>query len=1522
MKNVKKILSLILTVCMAFSVATQTLMPVTAYADSGNITSTVMSISTVVGNGTGGASVMLGDNGPAVSAGVSPKGVAVDGSGNLYIADTGNNRIRRVDHSTGYISTVAGTGPRGFSGDDGLAVSAQLDTPNGVAVDSSGNLYIADTYNHRIRRVDHVTEKISTVAGTGTPGFSGDNGPAASAELNRPLGVAVDGSGNLYIADAVNNRIRKVDTTGNISTIAGDGTQGFSGDNGPAAGACLSFPSGVTVDANGSLYIADTFNNCIRRVDHITKNISTMAGDGTQGFSGDNGPAASAKLNRPLGVAADGSSNLYIADTVNNRIRKVDATGNISTVAGDGTKGFSGDNGPAANAQLDYPDGVAVDGSGSLYIAESNNVRVRMVAPASYTIAPISDQTMIDIAAGYASGTQETRTITVTRGTGYLENLAAALSGGADSSFEITQPPAAALNTGSSATFTVKAKDGLSAGRYTETVTVSADNITNVAFTVTQVVTVSSPIISSVAGDGTQGFSGDNGPAASAWLYSPSGVAVDGSGNLYIADYGNNRIRRVDHSTANISTVAGTGNPGFSGDNGSASSAQLNRPRGVAVDGSGNLYIADTNNHRIRRVDHVTGSISTVAGTGTPGFSWDNSPAASAQLNCPSGVAVDSSDNLYIADSENHRIRRVDHSTGNISTVAGTGNPGFSGDNGSATFAQLEGPVGVAVDGSGNLYIADIYNKRIRRVDHSTGYISTVAGDGTQDFSGDNGPAASAKLNNPTGVAVDGSGNLYIADYKNNRIRRVNSSGWISTVAGDGTQDFGGDNGPAASAQLNYPNGVAVDGSGNLYITDYGNNRIRKVAPASYTIASISDQTMTDITAGYTSGTQETKTITVTRTGTSDVQNLAAALSGGAGSSFEITLPTAAILNTGTPSTAFTVKAKDGLAAGTYTATVTVSADNMVNVTFTVTQVVNALLPLGTVPVIQSAVAGNAHVNITWTGVTGATGYKIFKSTTSGSYSSDCNTANGAVYSYDVTELTNGVTYYFVVKAINGGNDSPSSAEVSAVPVTTCTVTFNSSGSVYTTKTVNAGESIGSAAWPTDPTRSSYTFGGWFTGENGAGTQLTSMTPVNATTTIYAKWTYSGGGGSSGSSSGSSTATTNPTTTVSGSTATTTVTPTVLGGTATGSVTTSQMSDALDKAKAAAGTNGTPNVKIQIDGASGASSFGTIIPRSSMQALVNGNAGALTLSGPAGSVSFEADALKTISGAASGDVTFNVAKTDSAQLSDAVKTLVGNHPVFTFSVTSGGSTISQFGGSVTVSVPYIPAAGEDTNAIVIYYIAADGALTMVPDARYDAATGMVIFTTTHFSTYAVGYNKVNFNDVSGTAWYSDAVTFLAARGITSGTTATRFSPDATLTRGQFITMLLRAYGISSDTNPTDNFADSGSTYYTNYLAAAKRLGISTGVGNNMFAPEKAITRQEMFTMLYNALKVIGQLPQGSSGKTFSDFTDAGQIDSWAKDAMTLLVKTGTVGGSDGKLTPLSTTTRAEMAQVLYNLLGK
>ena len=338
-------------------------------------------------------------------------------------------------------------------------------------------------------------------------------------------------------------------------------------------------------------------------------------------------------------------------------------------------------------------------------------------------------------------------------------------------------------------------------------------------------------IITTIAGTGIPGDSGDGGAATSAQLTSPWGVSVDISGNVYIADSGNYKIRKLT-STGIITTFAGTGSWGNGGDGGAATSAQLSSPYGVSVDISGNVYIADLYNVKIRMVTSK-GIITTIAGTGEYGSSGDGGAATSAQLNGPFGVSVGISGNVYIADLYNNKIRIV-NSTGIITTFAGTGTRGSSGDGGAAISAQLNGPEGVLVDISGNVYIADFDNHKIRMV-NSTGIITTIAGTGARGSTGDGGAATSATLNYPIGVSVDISGNVYIADAQNSKIRMVTSTGIITTFAGTGAYGSSGDGGPATSAQLYNPSGISVGTSGNVYIAD--NNKIRMVVPQGRVIA-------------------------------------------------------------------------------------------------------------------------------------------------------------------------------------------------------------------------------------------------------------------------------------------------------------------------------------------------------------------------------------------------------------------------------------------------------------------------------------------------------------------------------------------------------------------------------------------------------------------------------------------------------------------------------------------------------------
>ena len=654
---------------------------------------------------------------PAVNASLPhPGGIAVDSTGNQYF--TSDNCVFKIDLS-GTLTRVAGNSRPGFSGDGGLAINAQLDGSYGVAVDAGGNLYIADAGNNRIRMVSSAGI-ITTVAGAGSAGSFGDGGPATQAQLNYPLAVAVDSPGNLYIADSYNQRIRKVGAGGIIGTVAGDGTCCYSGDGGPAVKAQLHQPDGVATDAAGNLYIADLGNNRIRKVTAAGV-ISTLAGTNQNGYSGDGGPATSAQLAIAWAVAVDPAGNVYIADS--NRIRKVSLNGSIATIAGQRASGYSGDGGPAVNAQLDQPVAIAVDAAANLYIADTGNNRIRELA---------------------ATG-----------------------------------------------------------------------------------------VITTLAGDGTRNYSGDGGPAAKAQLYNPEGLFAAPSGKLYFADYA--RIRMLTPG-GNIATVAGDGISGYSTDGIPATGAHLSQPEGVALDAAGNLYIADSGaSNRIRKVT-PDGTISTLAGNGTAGYSGDGGPAVSAQLNDPEGVALDAAGNLYIADSANGCIRKVTPD-GAISTVVGNGTPGFSGDGGAATSAQLSYPRGVTVDTAGNLYIADFGNGRVRKVSPS-GAINTIAGGGTNSASSAAGnPLAAVSVSLvPQGVAVDSAGNVFIADF-NNLVWKVSPNGAIATVAGNGTLGYSGDNGDATRAQLSDVRGVAVDASGNVYFSDTSNSALRQLRPVPVLLA-------------------------------------------------------------------------------------------------------------------------------------------------------------------------------------------------------------------------------------------------------------------------------------------------------------------------------------------------------------------------------------------------------------------------------------------------------------------------------------------------------------------------------------------------------------------------------------------------------------------------------------------------------------------------------------------------------------
>jgi sugar lactone lactonase YvrE len=929
-------------------------------------------IATIAGNGTNGNG---GDGKQATGAQFgTPAGLAVDASGNIYISDLTFNRVR-VIAPNGVISHFAGdsNGAAGSTGDQGGAAGAKLRQPRGLAVDANNNLFIADSGNHRIRRVEAATRIITTVAGTSAAGYNGDGALATTLNLNNPLAVAVDPQGNLFIADTFNQRIRRVDGTSQIMiTLTGNGTAGFGGDDGPANLGQVSSPTGVAVDNLGNVFVADTNNNRVRRISKATGKIRTVAGTGTIGFGGDGGPAAQALLSGPAAAVSDETGNtVFVADAANLRVRKLmsgaankppvitSAIGNQTlaknqtldiqlTATDEDNDGvtFSLVNAPAfvtlinpnpaqrtatlhlAPTQAGTFSGIQVraeDGKGGSATTAAFSITVNdpppgnsppsatagalpamieATGPAGVTVSlsgsgsdpdndPLSftwkDGVTVIATTANASVTlglgTHSLTLTVNDGRGgtfttpaqtvlvkdstppVISNVPANVTVGATSPagavVTYTLPTATDTVSGNVAV-TADVASGATFPVGTTTVHFTAKDSSNNTATASFTVTVTpqgggpcnsgdqSYTISTYAFNGMYGYAGDGGPATSATVRQISAVARDKNGILYIADVSSRVVRRVD-ANGTITTLAGISSNGNAGDGKQAISATFGAPAGLAVDSKGNIYIADSSFNRVR-VIAPNGVITHFAGNsaGDPGFTGDGGQASSAKLRMPRGLAVDKDDNLYIADSGNHRIRRVDAVTRVITTVAGNGVAGYGGDGSSAVMGNLNLPVDVAVDAQGNLYIADSLNHRVRMVDAVTHNISTFIGTGTSGFSGDDGPATSAQLNTPSSVAVDCSGNLYVADGTNFRIRRVTrATGKIRTIAGQGQAGFGGDGGPATSALLSQPTAIAIDEPGTtVFIGDFGNQRVRRLVGlntppnSSPTVGNIANQTL------------------------------------------------------------------------------------------------------------------------------------------------------------------------------------------------------------------------------------------------------------------------------------------------------------------------------------------------------------------------------------------------------------------------------------------------------------------------------------------------------------------------------------------------------------------------------------------------------------------------------------------------------------------------------------------------------
>jgi uncharacterized protein (TIGR03437 family) len=771
----------------------------------------------------GGGGQFTGDGKPAINAQFAgPTDVAVDPKGNVYFACPPMNMIMQIA-TDGTLHVIAGNGINATAGDGGPARAASLRAPNGVKLDGAGNILIADSQSQEVRVVDAngVIRKIAGGGGSGF-GFSGDGVPAVSSFVN-PLSAVADAKGNIFIADQYDNRVRMVDAAGVISTVAGNGQAGSAGDGGPANAASLNSPAGLAIDSAGRIYVSEQNGNRVRQFT-VGGNITTVAGTGQRGFSGDGGPGNQAQLSQPTGLGLDSSGLLYIADTGNKRIRRVAPGGAITSIAGTGQSAFTGDGGPAVTASLGAPMGVAVAADGTVYIGDKENDRIRRIAP---------------------NGT-----------------------------------------------------------------------------------------ISTIAGIGA--YLGDGPVSTAARVPTPFELAIDPAGNLFVLT-GDSRIRKVTPD-GTVSTAVGTGRAGSSGNGGPAVNASLGAPNGIAVDAAGNLYVEDGS---IRKVS-TDGTISSFASIGG------------------SSMTVDSAGNLFL--STGIAVSKVTPS-GQISAFAGTGQSGFSGDGGPATSATFSFQIrGLAVGSDGSVYISDYGNNRVRRVDPS-GIISTFAGNGKSQISGDGGPAAAAGLQAPRGLAMDSKGNLYIAQ-DGNIVRKVAPDGTISSYAGTSRYGLSGDGGIATSAGLAFPQGIALDKSGNLYIADSSNDRVRVVQAGAGPFLLLSQKGLT-----FKTGTSPaTQSLTVVNSGQGTVNWAVSTSVASGGTNWLSATPATGSSLTGQSGPMVTVKADPtGLAPGDYYGQVVVSAPGVPNSPQSVTVVLSVPAP-GT-----SSGSSVQPSGLLFTGVTGST---------------------------------------------------------------------------------------------------------------------------------------------------------------------------------------------------------------------------------------------------------------------------------------------------------------------------------------------------------------------------------------------------------------------------------------------------------------------------------------------------------------------------------------------------------------------
>jgi RHS repeat-associated protein len=808
--------------------ATAIVAPVISYGSSATLTSgTAFSLSptntggaipaTAYGQVTTIAGSRFGSSGYVNGIGTAarfktPQRIVGDGAGNLYVADYGNNAIRKVT-SAGVVTTFAGSAT-GVSGNaDGTGTAALFSGPEGLVFDPSGNLFVADNGNNSIRKI--------TPAGVVTTFYTapGSFGPA---------GMCFDNSGNLIVAAKHVSQIWKITPAGVATTIAGN-TYGYT--NGTGTAALFENPADVQVDPSGNIFVADYLNNAIRKITPAGV-VTTYAGSTVSGNTGGyvNGSSTAARFNNPTGVAFVPGGILYVEDFVNNDIRKIMPDGTVTLVAGSPTQVVGTVDGTGTAATFSNPIDLYIDGTGTGYDLDMGT-SVRKILLTGYTISgALPAGLTFDPATGIISGTP-TGTITT-----QTDTITAYNAGGYSIAMVTFAPPAVppTISYSGSQAFTV----GTPIAPLTPIVT--GGPVPYTGYTTT------------FAGSGASGTT--NGVGTTATFALPDGLTVDSKGNVYVTDISNSSDIRKITPSAVVSTLAGSATSGFV--NGTGSDARFSHPDDLSTDTAGNVYVADQWNHAIRKITPA-GVVTTLAG-GTPGSA--DGIGTAAQFYNPTDVIIDASGNLFVADYENNRIRKV-APDGTVTTFAGS-TQGYA--DGIGTAALFNHPCAITADVSGNLYVVDRYNQRIRKISPA-GVVTTIAGNGTVGFA--DGPASSAMFNYPVDLDIDASGNIYVSDCSNYRIRRISPAGVVSTLAGTGAA--GGNNGVGSTVTFGgtyaAPSGIAFDGSGSLYETDYGSNLIRKTVTTPYTISpNLPTGLSFDPNTGIISGTPTVKTDSAT----------------------------------------------------------------------------------------------------------------------------------------------------------------------------------------------------------------------------------------------------------------------------------------------------------------------------------------------------------------------------------------------------------------------------------------------------------------------------------------------------------------------------------------------------------------------------------------------------------------------------------------------------------------------------------